>query len=185
MNREHPDVQAGVRKDRGTRDQIANIHLLIEKAKEFQKNIYFCITNYAKDFVWNTTKWKCGKFLKRWEYQTTFPASWETCVQVKKQVRTGHGKQTGSKLGKEYIKTVYCHPVYLTSMQSVLVVHWLSCVHLCLHHPSDLAYCMAYLASTSYISAFNIVIMDILNSLFDKFQKSVSDLTLVLMFINP
>ena len=130
MNREHPDVQAGVRKDRGTRDQIANIHLLIEKAKEFQKNIYFCITNYAKDFVWNTTKWKCGKFLKRWEYQTTFPASWETCVQVKKQVRTGHGKQTGSKLGKEYIKTVYCHPVYLTSMQSVLVVHWLSCVQL-------------------------------------------------------
>ena len=44
-------------------------------------------------------------------------------MQVKKQVRIGHGKQTGSKLGKEYIKTVYCHPVYLTSMQSVLVVH--------------------------------------------------------------
>ena len=56
INREHPDVQAGIRKGRGTRDQIANIHLLIEKAKEFQKNIYFCITNYAKDFVWNTTK---------------------------------------------------------------------------------------------------------------------------------
>ena len=56
INREHPDVQAGVRKGRGTRDQIANIHMLVEKAKEFQKNIYFCITNYAKDFVWNTTK---------------------------------------------------------------------------------------------------------------------------------
>ena len=50
------DIQARFRKGRGTRDQIANIHLLIEKAKEFQKNIYFCITNYAKDFVWNTTK---------------------------------------------------------------------------------------------------------------------------------
>ena len=128
MNREHPDVQAGVRKGRGTRDQIANIHLIIEKAKEFQKSIYFCITNYAI-FVWNTTKWKCGKFLQRWQYQTTFPASWEICVQVRKQVRTGHGKQTGSKLGKKFIKAVYYHPVYLTSIHSV-VVHWLSCVQI-------------------------------------------------------
>ena len=63
MNREHPYVQPGVRKGRGNRDQTANIHLIIEKAKEFQKNIYFCITDYAKAFVWNT-KWKCGKFLE-------------------------------------------------------------------------------------------------------------------------
>ena len=82
-NWELPDVQAGFGKGRGTRDQIANIHWIIEKAKEFQKNIYFCFIDYAKDFVWVTTN--CGKFWKRREYQTTLPASWETCMQVKKQ----------------------------------------------------------------------------------------------------
>ena len=69
MNHEVPDVQAGFRKSRGTRDQIANIHWIIEKAREVQKNIYFCFIDYAKDFVWITTN--CGKFGKRWEYQTT------------------------------------------------------------------------------------------------------------------
>ena len=69
VNRELPDVQTGFRKGRGTRDQIANICLIIEKAREFQKNIYLCFINYAKAFVWITTN--CGKFLKRWEYQTT------------------------------------------------------------------------------------------------------------------
>ena len=63
MSQEHPDVQAGFRKARGTRDQIANIHWIIEKAKEFQKNIYFCFIDYAKAFVWITTNY--GKFLKR------------------------------------------------------------------------------------------------------------------------
>ena len=59
----------------------------------------------------------CGKFLKRWEYQTTFPASWEICMQVKKQqLELDMEKQTGSKLGKEYVKAVYSHPVYLTYM---------------------------------------------------------------------
>ena len=84
MNRELPDVQAGFRKGRGTRDQIANIRGIIEKAREFQKNIYFCFIDYAKAFdcVDHTT---CGKFFKRWEYQTTLPASCETCTQVKKQ----------------------------------------------------------------------------------------------------
>ena len=82
MNQELPDVQAGFRKGRGTRDQIANIFWIIEKAREFQKNIYFCFIDYAKAFVWITTN--CGKFLKRWEYQTTLPASWEICMQVKK-----------------------------------------------------------------------------------------------------
>ena len=67
--------------------------------------------------VWITTN--CGKFLKRWEYQTTLPASWETCMQVKKQqLRLDMEQRTGSKLEKEYIKAVYCHPAYLTSMQS-------------------------------------------------------------------
>jgi len=61
----------------------------------------------------------CGKFLKRWAYQTTWPASWEICTQVKKQQLEPDMEQwTGSKLGKEYIKAVYCHPDYLTSMQS-------------------------------------------------------------------
>ena len=83
MNQELEDVQDGFRKDRGTRDQIANIHWIIEKAREFQKNIYFCFIEYAKAFVWITRN--CGKFLKRWEYQTTLPASWESCMEVKKQ----------------------------------------------------------------------------------------------------
>ena len=60
MNCEIPGVQAGFRKGRGTRDQIANIHWIIEKARELQKNIYFCFIDYAKDFVWITTN--CGKF---------------------------------------------------------------------------------------------------------------------------
>ena len=65
-------------KGRGTRDQIANIFWIIEKAREFQKNIYFCFIDYAKAFVWITIN--CGKFFKRWEYQTILPASWETCI---------------------------------------------------------------------------------------------------------
>ena len=69
VNRELPDVQACFRKGRGTRDQIANICWIIKKAREFQKNIYFCFIDYTKAFVWITTN--CGKFLKRWEYQTT------------------------------------------------------------------------------------------------------------------
>jgi len=61
----------------------------------------------------------CGKFLKRWEYQITSPGSWEICMQVKKQqLELDMGQQTGSKLGKKYVKAVYCHPAYLTSMQS-------------------------------------------------------------------
>ena len=76
LNHELPEVQAGFRKGTGTRDQIANICWIIEKAREFQKNIYFCFIDYA---------WNCGKFLKRWEYQTICPASWEICMQVKKQ----------------------------------------------------------------------------------------------------
>ena len=73
VNHELPNVQAGFRKGRGTRDQIANICWIIEKAREFQKNIYFCFIDYDKAFVWITTN--CGQFFKRWEYQTTLPAS--------------------------------------------------------------------------------------------------------------
>ena len=88
------------------------------KKQEFQKNIYFCFIDYAKAFdcVDHTN---CGKFWKRWNYQTTWPASWEICMQVKKQqLELDMEQLTGSKPGKEYVKAVYCHPAYLTFMPS-------------------------------------------------------------------
>ena len=95
VNHEIPDVQAGFRKGRGTKDQIANIRWIIEKAREFQKNIYFCFIDYAKTFDWCGS---CGKFWKRGEYQTTWPVSWEICMQVKKQqLELDTEQQTGSK----------------------------------------------------------------------------------------
>ena len=115
MNCELPDVQVGFRKVRGTRDQIANIRWIIEKARGFQKNIYFYFIDYAKafDFVDHHKLWK---ILQEVEYQTTWPASEEICMQVRKQQLVE--QQTGSKSGKEYVKAVYCHPAYLTYMQS-------------------------------------------------------------------
>ena len=78
-NRELPDVEAGFRKGRGTRDQTANILWIIEKAREFQKNTISALLTMPKPLtVWITIN--CGKFWKRWEYQTTWPASWETCI---------------------------------------------------------------------------------------------------------
>ena len=119
MNCELPNVQAGFRKGRGTRDQIANIRWIIENAREFQKNIYFCFIDYAKafDYVDHNKLWK---ILKKWEYQATWPASWKICVQVKKQqLELDMEYQTGSKSGKEYVRGIYCHPDYLIYMQSV------------------------------------------------------------------
>ena len=82
VNWELPDVQAQSKRGRGTRDQIANICWIMEKASEFQKRL--CFIDYAKSLtLWITTN--CGKFLKSWEYHITLPASWEICVQVKKQ----------------------------------------------------------------------------------------------------
>ena len=96
MSHELPDVQAGFRKGRGTSNQIANIRKIIEKAREVQKNIYFCFIDSIKAFVWVTTD--CGKFLKRWDCQTTWPASWEICIQVKKQqLELDMEQKTGSK----------------------------------------------------------------------------------------
>ena len=99
VNQEIPYVQDGFRKGRRTRDQIANICWIIEKAREFQKNIYFCFINYAKAFDcdWITTN--CGKFWERWEYQTTLPASLEACMQVKKQ-QNGSWNTSWFKIGK-------------------------------------------------------------------------------------
>ena len=99
MNWELPDVQAGFRKGRGTTDQIANIRWIMEKAREFQKSIYFCFIDYVKSFtVWTTIN--CGKFFKRWEYQTTWPASWEICMQVTKQQLELHGTTDWFQIGK-------------------------------------------------------------------------------------
>ena len=110
----HADAQAGFRKGRGTRGQSANIHWIIEKAREFQINMYFCFIEMLKPVtVW--TSRNCGKFSKRWEYQTTLLASCETCMEAKKQqLEQDMGQQTDSKSGKEYIKAVYYHPAYLT-----------------------------------------------------------------------
>ena len=92
MNRELPDIQAGFRKGRETKDQIANVRWIIGKAWEFQKNIYFCFIDYAKAFDCMDHN-KLWKFLKEMEYQTTWPASWETYIYAGQEatVRTGHG----------------------------------------------------------------------------------------------
>ena len=118
MNHELPYVQAGFSKGRETSDQIANIHWIIEKARKFQKNIYICFIDYTKAFDCVDHR-KLWKILRDGVYHTTWPGFWEICMQVKKQqVELDMEQQTGSKLGKEYVKVVYCHPAYLTSMQS-------------------------------------------------------------------
>ena len=97
VNRELPDVQAGFRKDRGTRDQIANICWIIKKAREFQKNIYFCFIDYAKAFdcVDHNKLWK---IVKEMGIPDTRLASWETYMQVRKQqLELDMEQQTGSK----------------------------------------------------------------------------------------
>ena len=82
MNWKLPDVQARFRQGRGTRDQIVNIHKIIEKSKEFQENIYFFDYTKALDYVDHNN---FGEFWKRWKHQTTLCAPWETCLQAKKQ----------------------------------------------------------------------------------------------------
>ena len=116
MIRELPHVQAGFRKCRGTRDQIVNNCWSLKKQESSRKTSTSALLTMPKPLnVWITS----GKFLKRWEYQTTWPACWEICMQVKKQqLETDREQQTGSKLGKEYVKAVHCHRAYLTYMQS-------------------------------------------------------------------
>ena len=90
----------------------------LKKQKSSRKTSTSALLTIPKPLtVWITTN--CGKFLKRWEYQIPLPASWEICMQVKKQqLELDMEQRTGSKLGKEFIKNVYCHPGYLTYMQS-------------------------------------------------------------------
>ena len=110
MNWELPDVKDGFRRGRRIRDQIGKIHLIIEKAREYQKNIYFCFIDYAKAFDCEDHK-KLWKFFKRWEYQTTWPASWEISMQVKKQqleldMEQQAGSQSGKTTSRLYIVTL-------------------------------------------------------------------------------
>ena len=113
MNQELPDVQAGFRKGRGSNDQIANNHWIIEKVREFQKNIYFWYSDYTKAFdcVDHNKLWKTLQEMGISDHLICLLRN--LYVGQEATVRTGHGKQTGSKLGKEYIKAVYCHPAYL------------------------------------------------------------------------
>ena len=117
VNRELPDVQVGFRKGRGTRDQIANIHWIIEKAREFQKNIYFCFIDYAKAFdcVDHNKLWKILKEMGIPDHLTCLLRQLYAGQEATEQDME---QQTGSKEEKEYVKAVYCHPDYLTYMQS-------------------------------------------------------------------
>ena len=99
--------------EKAEESEIANICWITEKAREFHKNISFCFIDYAKvfDCVDHNKLWK---ILQEMEYQTTWPAFWEICMQIKmQQLEMNMKQQTDSKLGEEYIKAVYCHPAYL------------------------------------------------------------------------
>ena len=113
MNREHPDVQAGFRKGRRTREQIVNICWIIEKAREFKKKkIYFSFIDYAKAF--DCVGYNKPENSSR-DGNTIIPyLPPEKSVCKKQQLELDMEQQTSSKLGKEYIKALYCHPAYLT-----------------------------------------------------------------------
>ena len=110
-------VQAGFRKGRGTRDQIANIRWIIKKAREFQNNIYFCF-DYAKvfDYVDHNKLWKILKEMGIPDHLMCLLRNLYAGQEA--TVRTGHGTTDWFQIGKEYVKAVYCHPAYLTYLQS-------------------------------------------------------------------
>ena len=119
MNREVSHIQAGFRKCRGTRDQIANILLNHRKSKRIpEKNIYFCFIDYTKAFdcVDQNKLWKILKEMGIPDHLTCLLRNLYAGKEA--IVRTNMEQQTGSKLGKEYVKTAYCHLAYLTYMQS-------------------------------------------------------------------
>ena len=114
MNQEFPDIQAGFRKGRGTRDQTVNIHWIIEKAREFQKNIYFCFIDYAKAFdcVDHNKLRKALKEMGIPDHPTCLLRN--LYVGQEAIVRTLYGKLIGSRSRKEYNRAICCHPVCLT-----------------------------------------------------------------------
>ena len=118
MNCELPYVQGGFRKGRGTRNQIANICWIIEKTREFQKNIYLSFIDYAKafDFVDHNKLWKILQEMGILDHLTCLLRN--QYVGQEAAVRINMEEQSGSKLGKEYVKAVYCHPACLTHVQS-------------------------------------------------------------------
>ena len=118
--RELPDVQVGFRKGRGTRDQIANIRWIVEKAREFQRNIYFCFIEYAKvfDCVDHNKLWKLLKEVGIADHLTCLLRN--LYVGQEATVRTGHRITDMEQLVKEYVTAVYCYPAYLTYMQRTL-----------------------------------------------------------------
>ena len=118
-NRELPRVQAGFRKCRGIRNQIANIRWIIEKAREFQKNICFCFIDYAKafDYVDHNKLWKILKEMGMSDHLICLLRNLYAGQEA--TVRTGHGTTDWFQTGKGvHVKAVYCHPTYLTYMQS-------------------------------------------------------------------
>ena len=118
MNWELPDGPARFRKGRGTRDQIANIRWIIKKAREFQKNIYLCFIDYSKTFdcVDHNKLWKILQEMEISDHLTCLLRNLYAGQEA--TVRTDMEPQADSKLGKEYVKAVYCPPAYLTYMQS-------------------------------------------------------------------
>ena len=118
VSRELPDVQAGFRKDRGTRDQIANIHCIIDKAREFQKSMYFCFIDYAKafDYVDHNKLWKILKQMGIPDHLTCLLRNLYAGQEA--IVRTRHGTTDWFQIGKGVHQDTYCHPAYLTYMQS-------------------------------------------------------------------
>ena len=118
VNREIPDAQAGFRKGRGTRDQIANIRWIIEKAREFEKNIYFCFIDYAKDFdcVDHNKLWTILKDMGIQDHLTCLLRNLYACQEA--TVGNGHGTIDWFQIGKGVHQGTYYHPAYLTYMQS-------------------------------------------------------------------
>ena len=109
MNRELPEVQAGFRKGRGTRDQIANIFGTSKKQESSRKTSISALLSMPKPLTVQITV-TCRKFWNGWEYQNTWAASWEICMQVRKQqLELDMEQQTGFKEEKEYVKAIYCH----------------------------------------------------------------------------
>ena len=118
VNHELLDVQAGFRKGRGTRDQIANIGWIIKKGREFHKNIYFCVINYVEDFdcVDHNKLWKILQEMGIPDHLTCHLRN--LYAGQEETVRTRHGTTDWFQMAKEYVKATYCHPAYLTYMQS-------------------------------------------------------------------
>ena len=117
MNCEIPDVQAGFRKADEPEVNLPKSVGLSKKQESSRKTSISALLTMPKPLnVWITTN--CGKFSKRWEYQTTWPASWETCMQVRKQQLELDMEKHWFQQEKEYVKAVYCHPAYLTYRQT-------------------------------------------------------------------